>query len=289
MSKGVKKYENPPSNKASLEQRVRNLNRTDEKASARQSFFIAITVVAQMLPPGVVKGGGGMIFRYGPGVRTTKDLDAARRNSEESYLEEFEERLAAGWSGFTGVLKEKKSPQPKDVPEQYVAKRLKVSLSYKGELWRSVQIDLAHNEIGIADEYVEELSADLADYVTAVGLPTPRPIPLVVVEYQIAQKIHALTLPGADRSHDLIDLQLLMAEDCANLGWVNELCRRIFAFRNAHAWPPVLVAGENWAEKYDKAKNELDEAAGVRDFEDALVWGRELIERIDRARIGTEG
>lgn len=66
---------------------------------------IANVIVAQMLPDGVVKGGSSLMFRYGGEMtRYTRDMDTARVMELESYLDKLEERLKAGWNGFTGRL-----------------------------------------------------------------------------------------------------------------------------------------------------------------------------------------
>ena len=52
--------------------------------------------------------------------------------------------------------------------------------------------------------------ADAAVLFARVGLPAPGRAPLMPLDHQVAQKLHALTGPG-DRARDLVDLQLIAA------------------------------------------------------------------------------
>lgn len=87
----------------------------------RLSRAIANVIVAQMLPDGVVKGGSSLMFRYGGDMtRYTRDMDTARVMGLEAYLDKLEERLNAGWNGFTGRLQRVEPPHPEGVPQVYV-------------------------------------------------------------------------------------------------------------------------------------------------------------------------
>ena len=67
--------------------------------------LIAYTIIAQMLPKGVVKGGSALKLRYGDKTtRFTRDLDTARAEDLEEYLKQLEASLTEGWNGFTGII-----------------------------------------------------------------------------------------------------------------------------------------------------------------------------------------
>lgn len=83
-----------------------------------------------------------------------------------------------------------------------------------------------------------------------------RPVELVGLEYQIAQKLHAATDPDYARAHDLVDLQLLWSAE-PDLALLRELCVRTFSFRNQQAWPPLpLRAMDMWELAYADARDE---------------------------------
>lgn len=73
--------------------------------------MVASTVVAQMLPDGVVKGGTAMLLRLGyQESRFSRDLDAARNADAEEYEAAFRASLAEGWGGFIGDLRPDRRP-----------------------------------------------------------------------------------------------------------------------------------------------------------------------------------
>lgn len=90
-----------PSSLRSLEDRIRNVARARGTVVRRIQRVVANTVVGQMLPPGVVKGGTAMQVRLGEGAsRFTPDLDASRAKSLplDEYITALEAGLAAGWA-----------------------------------------------------------------------------------------------------------------------------------------------------------------------------------------------
>lgn len=84
-----------------------------------------------------------------------------------------------------------------------------------------------------------------------LGLPQPGPVPVLPLQHQIAQKIHACTEPGSSRAHDLVDLQLMEPHITDDV--VAHTRERLFRFRKQHAWPPALTVGETWEEAYKEA------------------------------------
>lgn len=89
-------YTDVPNSVRSLEQRIRNLEDSEELA-LRRRVGMALVVVDQMLPEGAIKGGSAMALRYGRGTRFTQDLDAARVQPLARFRSDFEDALSAGW------------------------------------------------------------------------------------------------------------------------------------------------------------------------------------------------
>lgn len=219
-------YSSAPTSVRSLEQRIRNVESSDGLA-LRRRVGMALVVVGQMLPEGVVKGGSAMALRYGRGTRFTQDLDAARVQPLAEFRSDFEDSLAAGWAGFTGRLVEKAAPRPPAVPRAYVMQPFEVKLDYRGRSWCTVKFELGHNEIGDADEPEYQLAADLAGLFTEVGLPAPKAVPVMRSDHQVAQKLHAVTDEGSERARDLVDLQLLDKGANLDLAQVASTCMRL--------------------------------------------------------------
>ena len=273
-------YQDPPRSARSLEQRIRNLE-GDDGLALRRRVSMALVVVGQMLPEGAIKGGSAMALRYGRGTRFTQDLDAARVQSLDRFRSDFEESLARGWAGFTGRLIEKAAPRPTGVPTSYVMKPFEVRLGYLGRPWCSVKFELGHNEIGDADRPDHQLAPDLAVLFTEVGLESPRPVPVMRADHQVAQKLHAASETGSERARDLVDLQLLDRGEELDLAQVASTCRRLFEYRRQQEWPPTIVAGNQWDTLYTQAADGLDVLAGL---DEAIAWANEFIRRIDSAR-----
>ena len=252
-----------------------------ERDSLRLSRALANVIVAQMLPDGVVKGGSSLMFRYG-GLRSryTRDMDTARVMSLDDYLDRLEAGLVAGWNGFTGRLVRIRQAHPVGVPQDYVMNPCDIKLAYNGRAWLTVRIEIGHNEIGDADECEMELPRDMVDLFLELGFPSPKPIPVMKLPYQIAQKLHAVTTVGTDRPHDLVDLQLMCGQSQVDLSTTKAICIRLFDYRRRQTWPPKVVKGEDWDSLYIDASRGLNV---LPTCDEALAWANDLVARIASA------
>ena len=178
----------------------------------------------------------------------------------------------------SGVLR---PASPKGIPFEYVMQPCDVKLSYRSRPWFTVRLEVGHNEIGDADESemisVPDVLADLFSY---LGIPKPAALPMMKLEYQVAQKLHGATAPGSKRAHDLIDLQLIMANGDVDVGKVHDLCRKLFKYRRGHQWPPKAVKGDEWENIYAAQSREINVLPNV---DEAVAWTNALIERIVNA------
>ena len=117
----------------------------------------------------------------------------------------------------------------------------------------------------------------IAEVIEGLGFPAPAPIPVLAVEHQIAQKLHACTTPdrhgGNERAHDLVDLQILIAAEPPDLHELATIGRRLFAARRVAPWPPTVQAWPGWDTRYAEAADGLD----VRPLDDAIAWINTLI------------
>ncbi len=243
---------------------------------------MAAVVVGQMLPNGVVKGGSALMFRYGgKATRYTRDVDTARKDGEEDYLASLERNLKAGWCGFTGRIVPVEPAEPKGVPPRYVMKPFDIKLNYLGGPWQTVRIEVGHNEIGDAEAADLAEASDMADMFESIGLPRPKAIPVMRVSFQIAQKLHALTEAGSNRVHDLVDLQLIAAHEQLDFADIADVCKRLFDYRRAQKWPPVVKLGNDWESLYSAAVAPITEKEAILSTaEEARDWANELIEKI---------
>jgi len=246
---------------------------------------MANVILGQMLPDGVVKGGSSLLFRYGGRVtRYTKDVDTARVMDIDTYIDTLNEKLKAGWNGFTGRAVKVDPPEPEDVPPAYLMLPYDVKFSYNNKPWMTIRIEVGHNEIGDADEIDMALSDDMARVFEDLGFPRPNKIAVMKLSYQVAQKLHAATEEGSERAHDLVDLQLVCANSKLDFSETKSLCRRLFDYRRKQTWPPVVVKGPEWERLYAEACANIVGEAPVRpSVDEAIAWANDLIARIDAA------
>jgi hypothetical protein len=126
-----------------------------------------------------------------------------------------------------------------------------------------------------------------APSLTHFGIESPLMAAGIVMDYQLAQKLHACTDPHSpehpnDRVRDIVDLCLIQSifygerDDLASLA---DACRDLFAARAREAeragdvpsrsWPPKVIAHPHWETDYRTLAQEvnievsLDEAVGM--------------------------
>lgn len=275
-------YDTPPANLNALQARLNNIT-GDRSVAELIKRTLACVVVAQMLPAGLVKGGAAMRIRLGATTtRFSLDLDVARHPELDAaaFIADLQQRLEQGWAGFTGRIVTRTPPSPAGVPSVYVMRPYDLKLSFAGRSWLTLPLELGHDELGDTDRPDEQIATDVVDLFTQLGLPEPRPIPLLAIEDQVAQKIHACTAPGSERAHDLVDLQLLDTIDTGiDLVTTAHLSRRLFRSRGTHDWPPTVTPGPLWTDLYREAADGLPV---LQDLDDATAWTQDLIDRIAR-------
>ena len=279
-------YESPPTNLRSLEQRLRNICQADGLNEARTRLALAHAVVGQMLPAGAIKGGSAIKLRVGDQAsRLTRDLDAVRppEQSIESYTTELAERLASGWNGFSGRVAIRDPADPPGVPPEYVMHPLDVKLTYESQSFMTVQFELGHDEVGSTAAPRLALDRSIGDLAARLGFPPLAPIPVLAVEHQVAQKLHACTTAdqrgGNERAHDLVDLQILVAAEPPDLRELARIGTRLFAARRAAPWPPVVRSWPEWPERYAAAAEGLD----VLPLDAAIDWLNALVQAAVRS------
>jgi hypothetical protein len=85
---------------------------------------------------------------------------------------------------------------------------------------------------------------------------------------------------GADRPHDLVDLQLMCGHSQIDLAEVKAICIRLFDYRRGQLWPPTVAKGSTWDSLYEDAGKGLDV---LLTCDEAVKWANELIASIAKA------
>jgi hypothetical protein len=228
-----------PNSRANLDKAILRFTKFDATRTMSLKTMMADAIVAQMIDGGVIKGGSGLRFRFGTeATRMTMDLDAARSYDLDAFLNRLKARLEEGWNGFGGQIRLMPQAAPKEIPFEYVMQPCEVKLNYLTKPWTTVRLEIGHNELGDANEYdLVPIPEDVANLFTALSLPLPKPVPVMKLEFQVAQKLHGASAIGSKRVHDLIDLQLILSESNVDMADVADKCRRLFAYRKCQPWP----------------------------------------------------
>lgn len=271
-----------PNSRVNLDRAIERIFGNYEKSTEIRSIM-ANTIVGQMLPEGVVKGGSSLKLRFGNQcTRVTMDLDMACKGDLAGFLDALGTNLKKGWNGFTGTVVKYEPASPKNIPAEYVMKPYGVKLLYNGQSWCTVDLEVGFNEIGDAEDVEYGLSDEVVDIFRKLMFPDPNPIPLMKLEYQVAQKLHGASEPGSRRAHDLIDLQLIVARGNVDYTRVRDICRRLFVYRKKQVWPPTVVKGVDWESVYNE---ENDKQSVLATVDEAVTWANNLIAKIDAAQM----
>ena len=291
----------PPLNIAQLNARLSEVATEQGIPVDRVRLMLCTLVVSQMMPEAVaIKGGMGIKLRLGEhGTRATSDLDVASRSREE-FEEQFRARLQRGWGrvpaskgalrvnpdaedrvAFTGALRRGRLHDPGLVAPQYLVHPYRVSLSFLGREWAGLDVEVSDPEIEPRDTPRKQgVDQQLARLGSHFGFGDLKPIQLIDLEHQIAQKLHAVTDPAYERAHDLVDLQILWTAS-PDLDALRELCVRTFDLRRAQSWPPVpLRPMDGWDAAYLESRMEtvVDGATSVlATLDEARTWVEDRI------------
>lgn len=271
---------------------------------ARARVMLCTLIVSQMLPGAVaVKGGMGVKLRFGErGTRATSDLDVSTRVRGEEFEQAFRARLAGGWGtvpaskgeqrrnpdapervAFTATVRAVKLHDPGLARPEYVMHPYRVSIAFLGAAWGSLDVEVSDPEIDAYAHSRKEIDGELVRFGAYFGFGDLQAVELVDLEYQIAQKLHAVTDPTYERAHDLVDLQLLWNAD-PDLPVLRELCVRTFDWRRQQSWPPLpLRPMDGWELAYADARAETEfggRTPALPDISEAREWLTQVIKVI---------
>jgi hypothetical protein len=127
---------------------------------------------------------------------------------------------------------------------------------------------------------MRELPLKVREIFSALNSPEPKPIPLMTLPYQIAQKLHGVSQRGSSRVRDLIDIQLIAKCEPFDLHATAIICRRLFKYRRMQSWPPRIVKGDDWDGIYENQKGDLSVAQSC---DEAVSFVNEFVLQIDGA------
>jgi hypothetical protein len=294
----------PPLNVTQLNDRLAHVAGELSIPIARARVMLCTLIVSQMLPDAVaIKGGMGVKLRLGErGTRATSDLDVSTRARGEEFEQAFRARLAAGWGtvppskgelrrdpeapdrvAFTATVRTARRHDPGLARPEYVMHPYRVSIAFLGSAWGALDVEVSDPEIDTHAHMPKEIDGELVEFGARFGFGELQPVELVSLEYQIAQKIHAVTDPAYERAHDLVDLQLLWNAG-VDLTALRNLCERTFDWRRRQSWPPLpLRPMDDWDLAYADARGETEvdgQTPVLPDSASARAWLVHIIETV---------
>lgn len=301
----------PPLNVTQLNDRLRQVAAELGIPIARARVMLCTLIVSQMLPDAAaVKGGMGVKLRFGEsGTRATSDLDVSTRARGDEFEQAFRMRLAEGWGtvppskgeqrrnpqapdrvAFTATVRPVKLHDPGLARPEYVMHPYRASIAFLGSAWGALDVEVSDPEIEPYAHTRREIDGELVRFGSHFGFGELQPVELVGLEYQIAQKLHAVTDPAYMRAHDLVDLQLLWNAG-PDLPSLHTLCVRAFDWRRQQAWPPLpLRPMDGWELAYADARAETEvggQKPVVPDVEAARAWLTARIEDLEATERGS--
>lgn len=240
----------------------------------RLEWLIATTVATAKLQQVIdsnatalfsIKGGTLLQHRLGATSRATKDLDGIVRGDIDTFINQLDAILNEPWGPIEFSRSEVESIR---VSTRIVnPRRFDLVLSIRGVVWRRVKIEISPDE-GLAGSSQEKFpSPTLAPF----GLPTPDSLVGMTMSYQVAQKVHAASMP-----HNPPQYSNLRVRDVADLIAIKRMCeetgtptdvaissaiRDAFTARAEEAnqlgneprpWPVKLTAYSHWHSEFSR-------------------------------------
>lgn len=290
-----------PTSKRHLDAWIQQAQPKTGVAVGRLGWLVASSVVIAALqrvtaedgyPRFLLKGGAYLETRLGLRSRATKDVDALFRGDFDELIDVLDTSIREPW----GALELQRTEVQTIERAHRIVKprRFKVKLLVNGQTWRSVDVEAAADEGRAGSEVDIVPGLPLGHF----GLPSPVELAGIVLDYQVAGKLHACSDPHQppdrinDRARDIVDLLLIRAAfyaDGADAVSLRAACTDLFESRAADAralgtesrdWPPTVVSHEHWHTDFEAARVAvgLDLA-----LVDAVVTVNEWIREIDAA------
>ena len=273
-----------------LEERLKNLSMTEEvdvNRLRRQVSFdrLLARLFRDDAAPWVLKGGYALELRF-KSARSTIDIDltvqrvtgaADDRDAVRAIREMLQARADVpfdDWFEFTIG-----APTMDLLAAPYGGARYSIEARMDGRIFARFHLDA-----GVGDVILQPLEAvECHDWLSFAGIESPR-VWVISREQQVAEKIHAYTLPRSSqnsRVKDLADMALLIGDGQLDRQRVVNALQLTFARRGTHPLPANLSAPpEDWqtpfrvlAEECGIDSNIVTVFESVREFYEDAVKG----------------
>jgi predicted nucleotidyltransferase component of viral defense system len=222
-----------------------------------------------------IKGGAGLVLKFGlTNTRFTRDLDLAIPNRNE-FLQILPNLTSYAWCGFSiegYVIRDIYAPA--SIPTDQTVQRIDLQLKFLETRWLTTRIEITNNEvINLPQIYHPILHQEIISIFESLSLTTSGMFNLISAEFQVAQKLHAVTQIGSERGRDLFDIYLLKTRGDFDSNLTKDLFNQLVIKRNTHQAPNQIPATDALFASYQFA------TAGISapDFNTALKVCNQLL------------
>jgi len=205
----------------------------------------------------ILKGALALDFRLGAGFRTTQDMDLARADDERSATADFLAAQDVDLQDYFSFAIQKTARL--DAALEGAAVRYHAHAELAGRAFEDVIVD-----VGFGDPVVT--APDLVPGPSLLGFAgvDPVEVPVLSIEQQIAEKVHAYTRQYVGGRHssrvkDLIDLVLIRSHVMLEAGSLRLALRTVFVHRGSHPLPMKLPSPPlEWSLPYRKMASTVE-------------------------------
>jgi predicted nucleotidyltransferase component of viral defense system len=201
-----------------------------------------------------LKGGLALDFRLKDRSRTTKDMDLVRRDDEPAAIADMIQAAASDLGDFLVFSVEGRSRLG---DEEVGSVRCRIRAELAGRVFENVAVDIGFSDpLGWAPEWVHG-----SDLLAFAGIE-PVEVPVVPIEQQVAEKVHAYTRTyggqPSSRARDLVDLVLIEQTTVLDAERLHAALSGTFDGRRLHALPASLPPPPaEWSVSYRKLASEV--------------------------------
>lgn len=211
-----------------------------------------------------LKGGAAIEVRHGFAARATRDIDIEIGVPLEELTTAFGNALAFGVGDFTFSLR------PGERPVRNDAITVSVTMRYLDRPWATISVDLAPAQAGLVADDLPLIAVEFPDIIGEVRT--------MKTEFQIAQKIHAITTPdppGHELPYARHVVDVLYLARNIDPAVVAAACQAVFDARAGNGgrlWPPeAVVLPERWIADYQAALDGYAMELNARDVPQAFL------------------
>jgi predicted nucleotidyltransferase component of viral defense system len=183
------------------------------------------------------KGGTVMAWRLTLSkARPTRDLDLASHETRDELTQRISSLQGEVWGPFevgNAKIQSVRVPTGVDYDDALVVAR--VPIRFRESRWLTVTLEIAPNS---PLHFCENIlpNVEMREILETLGLPAVTALPVISIERQMAEKLHALTAPGSDRGKDLYDLCLVDEVMPFEMPVLALAVKQVFEERATHTW-----------------------------------------------------